>query len=276
MFISKETPQMLIINFLIINKFYCIYINYIYYPITTHSCPLMISTSPPKFEVNIDVPQEHQYSFQSIFAYIKKKLQIKNSRKSNIDSVLKKCKGKFFKAIHDAIKLCLNLIVKRIPQKFITNITIEFNQNAFNKKIIDIYHEYNLLPEIGEILEKKLLRKGKEEMFKEIANSNYQQLYEVYIKSERYKADNEKIKKKEGSKIATLCDFVAKNFTKYYLYGKAHIQKEKEEEEDSKDEKEAKDPKDQNISSKKKVVFIVNDPNEDMVQSKEIQSNIFD
>ena len=88
----------------------------------------MVSNSLPLYEVNFEVPKEHQSSFQTIFAYIKKKIQIKNSRKSNIDSLLKKCKGKFFKAIHDAIKLCLNLLVKRIPQQFITNITIEFNQ----------------------------------------------------------------------------------------------------------------------------------------------------
>ena len=95
----------------------------------------MISNTLPLYDVDFEVPKEHRYSFQSIFSYLKKKMQIKNTRKSNIDSLLKKCKGKFFKAIHDAIKLCLNLLVKRIPQKFITNITIEFNQKNFEKKI---------------------------------------------------------------------------------------------------------------------------------------------
>ena len=214
----------------------------------------MVSNSLPLYEVNFEVPKEHQSSFQTIFAYIKKKIQIKNSRKSNIDSLLKKCKGKFFKAIHDAIKLCLNLLVKRIPQQFITNITIEFNQKNFEKKIIDIYHEFNLLPSIDEIIEKKLLRKGKEELFKEIAASNYHQMYEMYIKSERYKGDTEKIKKREGQKFAVLYDFVARNFAEYYLYGKAHIQKDKDimNSEDNK--------------NKKKVLFVVRKTN----------SNLFD
>ena len=214
----------------------------------------MVSNSLPLYEVNFEVPKEHQSSFQTIFAYIKKKIQIKNSRKSNIDSLSKKCKGKFFKAIHDAIKLSLNLLVKRIPQQFITNITIEFNQKNFEKKIIDIYHEFNLLPSIDEIIEKKLLRKGKEELFKEIAASNYHQMYEMYIKSERYKGDTEKIKKREGQKFAVLYDFVAKNFAEYYLYGKAHIQKDKDimNSEDNK--------------NKKKVLFVVRKTN----------SNLFD
>ena len=143
---------------------------------------------------------------------------------------------------------------KRIPQQFITNITIEFNQKNFEKKIIDIYHEFNLLPSIDEIIEKKLLRKGKEELFKEIAASNYHQMYEMYIKSERYKGDTEKIKKREGQKFAILYDFVAKNFAEYYLYGKAHIQKDKDimNSEDNK--------------NKKKVLFVVRKTN----------SNLFD
>ena len=38
----------------------------------------MVSNSLPLYEVNFEVPKEHQSSFQTIFAYIKKKIQIKN------------------------------------------------------------------------------------------------------------------------------------------------------------------------------------------------------
>ena len=99
-----------------------------------------------------------------------------------------------------------------------------------------------------------MLRKGKEELFKEIAASNYHQMYEMYIKSERYKGDTEKIKKREGQKFAVLYDFVAKNFAEYYLYGKAHIQKDK-------DTMNSEDNK-----NKKKVLFVVRKTN----------SNLFD
>ena len=79
-------------------------------------------------DFNFSIPKELKNNFQGIFAYIKKKFQIKFSRKSHIDSLLKKCKGKFFKTIHEIMNMSLNIIVKRLPQKFITNITIEYNQ----------------------------------------------------------------------------------------------------------------------------------------------------
>ena len=79
-------------------------------------------------DFNFSIPKDLKNNFQGIFSYIKKKYQIKFSRKSHIDSLLKKCKGKFFKTIHEIMNLSLNIIVKRLPQKFITNITIENNQ----------------------------------------------------------------------------------------------------------------------------------------------------
>ena len=77
-----------------------------------------------KMNFNFIIPKEYCSRFQSIFSYIKKKNQIKFSRKSQIDSLLKKCKGKFFKTIHEVMNKSLNIVVKRLPQFFITNITI--------------------------------------------------------------------------------------------------------------------------------------------------------
>ena len=55
------------------------------------------------FRINKDfnIPNNHQTTFQSTFSYLRKKLQVKYTRKTHIDSLLKKCKGKFFKAVHD-------------------------------------------------------------------------------------------------------------------------------------------------------------------------------
>ena len=220
----------------------------------------LIAPSSCVYYLNYEVPFEYQYSFQSIFAYIKKKIQLKNARKSNIDSMLKKCKGKFFKAIHDAIKLCLNLLVRRIPQKFITNITIEFNQQNIYKRIIDIYTEYTILPSLEEIQEKQLLRKGKENLFKEIAECRFVDLYNVYLTSDRYKSDTEKIKTKEGQRFYVLYEFVSKNFLTYYLYGKAHNVKDKE-----------LSQKEEGDNKNKKTMFVIR-----KMKSYKMQGNLFD
>jgi len=65
-------------------------------------------------DFNFSIPKELENNFQGIFSYIKKKFQIKFSRKSHIDSLLKKCKGKFFKTIHEIMNMSLNIIVKRL------------------------------------------------------------------------------------------------------------------------------------------------------------------
>ena len=89
-------------------------------------------------DFNFSIPKDLRNNFQGIFSYIKKKFQIKYSRKSHIDSLLKKCKGKFFKTIHEIMNTSLSITVKRLPQKFITNITIEYNQKYLKKNIIQI------------------------------------------------------------------------------------------------------------------------------------------
>ena len=63
-----------------------------------------------KYKLNFDftIPKECTSTFQSIFSYIKKKYQIKFCRKSQIDSLLKKCKGKFFKTIHEIMNKMLD------------------------------------------------------------------------------------------------------------------------------------------------------------------------
>ena len=131
--------------------------------------------------------------------------------------MIKKSKGKFFRAIYEGIKLWLNLRVYRLPQEFITNITIEYNKKYLNKKIIDIYNEFNLLPTIKEIMEKKLYKNGKFEIFKEIVSYDYITLYDIYTKSNRFKRDIDSVKVDEGKRIAVLYEFVAKNFCVYYL-----------------------------------------------------------
>ena len=176
------------------------------------------------FRINQDfiIPINHQTSFQNTFSYLRKKLQVKYTRKIHIDSLLKKSKGKFFKAVHDSIKICLNILFKRLPQKFITNITIEYNKKFLHKTIIEIYKHFNLLPSLEDILSKNLCKKDKIELLKEILNTNFYSLYETYTSSERFKRDINEVKNNEGKRNGILYEFVASNFCIYYLYSKAH------------------------------------------------------
>jgi hypothetical protein len=144
-----------------------------------------------KFKMNFKfiIPKEYCSKFQSIFSYIKKKYQIKFSRKSQIDSLLKKCKGKFFKTIHEVMNKSLNMVVKRLPQAFITNITIEYNQKYLDKNIIQIYQEFNNLPDYKTLIEKNIIKSNKEQLFKEFCSYSLFNLYDIYCESKRFHKD---------------------------------------------------------------------------------------
>lgn len=164
-------------------------------------------------------------SFHSRFTTLKQSLEVGNSRKTHLDSLLKKAKSKCLKAIHEVLKNCLNLIVGRLPQDFITNVKIDFNQNYLNKKVKDIYIEFNLLPTVEEINNKKLIRKGKSELLNEILNMQLKNTFAIYLDSELYFKDLEKIERRDGKKIATLYDYVSKNMCDYFLLSKGNKKK---------------------------------------------------
>ena len=178
-------------------------------------------------DIDILLPKEKRTSFQTSFAYLRKKLQIKLTRKSNIDSILKKCKGKFFKAINDCLKKCTtkdNVI--KIPRNFITNISIENNKNIFAKLFSELYKELNLPPiNIDEFINEERCIKGKENYFRYIMASSISDLYKLYIQSNRYKREIETIKNISGIKMMILYKFVSENFINYFLYTKPHFYK---------------------------------------------------
>ena len=62
--------------------------------------------------------------FYSKIKFIRKKYNIKKSRKNHIDSLVKKAKSKFLKGIYEGLKYCLNSYINRLPQKFIINTKI--------------------------------------------------------------------------------------------------------------------------------------------------------
>ena len=180
-------------------------------------------------DFNFSIPKDLKNNFQGIFSYIKKKFQIKFSRKSHIDSLLKKSKGKFFKTIHEIMNMSLNIIVKRLPQKFITNITIEYNQKYLKKNIIQVYQDFNLLPDYATLKEKGYIKTNKKQPFEQFCNSDLITLYNIYLKSQRYFNEINEVKKHDGSRIGLLYQFVSKNFCNYFENNKPHIIKTKEE-----------------------------------------------
>ena len=196
-----------------------------------------LNNTPYILDFNFAIPKELENNFQGIFAYIKKKYQIKFCRKSHIDSLLKKCKGKFFKTVHEIMNVSLKIIVKRLPQKFITNITIEYNQKYLKKNIIEVYQEFNLLPDYHTLVEQNLIKNNVKEFFSEFCSYNLSSLYSIYIKSQRYSKDIEDVKNNDGRRIGLLYKFVSKNFCTYFENNKPHLVKVKEEAKNNNDNK---------------------------------------
>ena len=198
-------------------------------------------------DFNFSIPKLLQNNFQGIFSYIKKKFQIKYSRKSHIDSLLKKSKGKFFKTIHEIMNVSLNLIVKRLPQKFITNITIEYNQKYLKKNIIEVYQDFNLLPDYQTLVEKGLIKNDRKEAFSEFCSYKLTSLYNIYIESQKYSQEINEVKTHDGRRIGLLYEFVSKNFCKYFENNKPHSNKNKN---NNKNYKEKNDSNDNSINYK--------------------------
>ena len=184
-----------------------------------------------KFLINDDlglgnIKDIEMLSFQGIFTSLRKTLDIKYTRKLHIDSILKKCKGRFFKAINESVKKCLRINVPKFPQNFITNISIEYNQQFIDLTMGELYKYFHLLPySLDDIMEKNYCVKEKEIYLKYIFLSKISTLYFQYIQSKQYKRMIDLIKTKKGIKIAKLYQFVSDNFINYYIFSRAHIKK---------------------------------------------------
>ena len=178
------------------------------------------------FFINEDFKQKEISinNFNENFLTIRKKLHVKHSRKSEVDSLLKKAKCKFFQTVHRIMKYCLSITVNRLPQVFITNITIEYNLNYLEKTIFQIYKEFDLIENIQFINDEIITIKNKE-LFKLFTKYKFYELYEVYIESQCYQKDMNKVIDKNGKNIGILYEFVSKNFVFYYMNSRNKILK---------------------------------------------------
>ena len=176
-------------------------------------------------EIDTWLPLEERVSFPKSFSYLRKKLQIKQSRKTHIDSILKKCKARFFKAISDCIKQCVKIQIKKFPQSFITNISIEYNKYILKLTVYELYQIFNLSKDVLDESNENCFFSGKERYFKYIYYSKISDLYLSYIQSKRYKREIENIKINLGLKMYLLYEFVSENFVNYYTFSQPHFYK---------------------------------------------------
>ena len=201
-------------------------------------------------EIDTWLPLEERVSFPKSFSYLRKKLQIKQSRKTHIDSILKKCKARFFKAISDCIKQCVKIQIKKFPQSFITNISIEYNKYILKLTVYELYQIFNLSKDVLDESNENCFFSGKERYFKYIYYSKLSDLYISYIQSKRYKREIESIKYNLGMKMLLLYEFVSENFVNYYTFSHPHLCKNNNlKHNDKKGEKE----KDNDLSSQNNI-----------------------
>ena len=176
-------------------------------------------------EIDEWLPQEERVSFPKSFSYLRKKLQIKLSRKTHIDSILKKCKARFFKAISDCLKQCVKIKIKKFPQSFVTNISIEYNKYILKLTVSELYISLKLSNCILDKCNENCFYSGKESYFKYIYYSKISDLYSTYLQSKRYKREIEGIKTNLGIKMLLLYEFVSENFINYYTFSQPHFYK---------------------------------------------------
>ena len=160
-------------------------------------------------------------AFYSTFKYYLTKYDLDGIRKYRIDCIIKKAKAKFMKSLHYAIKYCLSINIEKLPQSFVLNIKIEFNKNYLKKTIEEIYTEFKIIPSLSEIIKKKLIYKGREELFQLLMKSNVEFVYQVYLMSKLYQHHRNQIIKKNSEGVGVLYDFIANNLCKYYHYSEA-------------------------------------------------------
>ena len=117
------------------------------------------------------------------------------------------------------MKFSLQIPIKKLPQYFITNITIDYNQLYFEKTILEIYNEFNLI-EKSQAINDDIIKLKNKGFIKELFNKTLEEIYNIYINSDTYKKELKNIYKKCGKNIGILYEFVSKNMLLYYKYHK--------------------------------------------------------
>ena len=182
---------------------------------------LQTSSSTPKNDEPLKKNTKNKkqiLAFYSTFKFYLNKYELDGIRKYRIDCLIKRAKSKFIKSLHYAMNYCLNLNVKRLPQSFVLNIKIDYNKKYLDKTIEEIYTQFEILPSLSEILEKKLIHKGKEEVFKLLMKGTFHYVYHIYLMSRLYQRHKNQVTRKNGIGVGVLYDYIANNLCNYYIF----------------------------------------------------------
>jgi hypothetical protein len=166
--------------------------------------------------------------FNKQFMKLRESLELKKvSRKCQFDSLLKKVKAKFFKTIFIALKKCLvdSNQIRRLPQSFVTNIKIDFNKDCLERSLISIYNKFGMFTDLDMIIEKQIIKKDKKDDFISLLKMQLKDLFDIYLNSEQFINEKEKMADREGRKLSELFEFIARNIVKYYLTSKGNKSK---------------------------------------------------
>lgn len=168
-------------------------------------------------------------NFHYNFLLFKKALNFRTIlRKTKIDSLLKKCKSKFLRAVQESIKSLLSdwnrsIQIYKLPQSFVTNVNIDCNKKYLNLTILQIYYDLKVIVNQNDIYTG--LEEEKVRLLSKIMNKTYKSLFYDYLNSKRYQQDCKSICEKEGEKFELLFRYVSKIFINYYLISKGNKQK---------------------------------------------------
>ena len=168
----------------------------------------------------IDENKAKNIFFYSKYKYLCYKYGIENIRKNHIDIIIKKVKIKIFKNIHKILKFCLKINhINRLPQNFIINVKVKYNQQFLNKTIEEIYLKFSALPSLEEMINNNYIKKDKTEEFSIFMKAKLIDIIKFYLKSDLFTLDKKILEKKSGINDVILFDFVANNINNYFLYG---------------------------------------------------------
>ena len=106
-----------------------------------------------------------------------------------------------------------------MPQNFIINVKVKYNQQFLNKTIEEIYLKFSTLPSLEEMINNNSIKKDKTEEFTIFMKAKLRDIIKFYLKSDLFTLDKKILEKKSGINDAILFDFVANNICDYFLYG---------------------------------------------------------
>lgn len=181
----------------------------------------------PAIDLLVDIKRKkkpHTYCID--YQEICKALRLNpNERKIKMDSLFKKCKAKFCKSLQETIFFLIGdrTKISKMPQRFVTNINIKYNQKYMNCTLEEIYRDLNVFSSL--------------EYFKTLTSKNYLQIsqlfkmtyaetYHSFLMSNLFTQQLKRLFSKKGLKITLLFYYTSHLFLDYIKTSKGTVVKE--------------------------------------------------